>query len=226
MTDMGKIVPGYLYAKSLREDDPVEDEHRVWFEHRELAGCRDLIASVVESFHWQIVDSSPVVRVTCVAKLSDDLQLAIRLSRLQGDALGRAHSRVEAFLLDGDGGAAVRGGIAKLDPSPAEAGFALSSADPAESPCAAVREVEVAETRLTVVGDDRQYVFSCAPQRAAPRQEAARSAKSSVRPAVAERGWHGWELLTFLLAILTVVAVGYALYLRFELAYVRGTVSP
>lgn len=94
------IVPGYLSAKSLRETDPATDEHRVWFSNAALKERLADIARLERALVWKTADAAVEKRVLCLLPDASGKSLVIRFSRLLGDALGRSHDRVEAFLAD------------------------------------------------------------------------------------------------------------------------------
>lgn len=200
-------VPGYLSAKSLRETDPATDEHRVWFSHAALEGRLADIARLERALVWKVADAAVEKCVLCLLPDASGKSLVIRFSRLLGDALGRPHDRVEAFLADeGLARSACRGTLS-LDGRTESAEFDLT-AEERNDPQAEGESLVLENIAFELFGDRTDCLFSGA-------RKNERTGMANVTTAPEKSSWRGF--LIFILVLATILSVGTALNLAYEL---------
>ncbi len=91
--------PGYLYAKTLKEDDRQHAvEYQEWFLHDDLTPFKSCIMQISEAFHFTATAGT----VLAFVETSAGKGLLCRFRRMPyGDTKGRLHNRVEVMLVDG-----------------------------------------------------------------------------------------------------------------------------
>lgn len=208
-------VPGYLSAKSLRETDPATDEHRVWFAHAALKGRLADIARLERALAWKGTDAAVEKRVLCLLQDAPGKSLVIRFSRLLGDALGRPHDRVEAFLADEGLARSVCRGTLTLDGRAESAEFDLTAAD-RDGPQVEGEPWALEDIAFELFGDRTDCLFGGA-------RKTERTGMANVTTAPEKSPWRGF--LIFILVLATILSVGTALNLAYELTLVERSLE-
>ena len=209
------IVPGYLSAKSLRETDPATDEHRVWFSNAALKERLADIARLERALVWKTADAAVEKRVLCLLPDASGKSLVIRFSRLLGDALGRSHDRVEAFLADeGLARSACRGTLS-LEGRAESAEFDLT-AEGRDDPKTDGEPLALDDIAFELFGDRPDCLFSGA-------RKIGRIESANVPTVPEKSSWRGF--LLFILVLATILSVGTALNLAYELTLVERSLE-
>lgn len=209
------IVPGYLSAKSLRETDPATGEHRVWFSHAALEGRLADIARLERALAWKGADAAVEKRVLCLLQDAPGKSLVIRFSRLLGDALGRPHDRVEAFLADEGLARSVCRGTLSLDGRVETAEFDLTAED-RDGPQVEGEPLVLENIEFEFFGDRTDCLFGGA-------RKTERTALANAPTASEKSSWRGF--LIFILVLATILSVGTALNLAYELTLVERSLE-
>ena len=130
---MEQSFPGFLYAKSLRPEDPPAEGYREWFSHSDFAPLKGLVKSLLDSFDWRVDSSRRHAPVFVAEPIPDDGRvLAVRFSDAGRDAIGRSQTlRMEAVLVPADLVPRLWDGTFSAEPDPGRAMFRIACGAPA-----------------------------------------------------------------------------------------------
>lgn len=216
-----KNIPGYLYGKTLLETDVADGEHRVWFVHDSLKDREALIDSFRRAFVWQTARLDGKSEVWASARLSSCPEtLMLRVSCLPADALGRIHTRLEAFLVDSSECGLFETRNVRLLPELATKTCSLEVLPDGEDrgPCQCVTCEGVS---FKIWGPSAWYVFEESGSAAGRRDSEEPRPASERLELETEKGAAGMSLFFRILfagvALLAVGGWGYSMFVRQEL---------
>lgn len=151
---MNACVPGCLYAKSLKAEEPLGEGYRTWFRHADLARYEAKTTALRNQFHW-VPDSGrqhpPVVVVEPIPE--EGKVLVVRFSDAGKDPFGRTQAlRMEAMLVPAADSGQYWHGRFKAEPDKEQACFHVETDE--TGGC-----FPVAEGQRLVLGDSRTFTL-------------------------------------------------------------------
>ncbi len=127
-----RIFPGFLYAKSLRPDDSLEEGYKTWFFNAELDNLRDRVEALRTSFRWRPDSSRRYPPVMVFEAGEGELILVVRFSDAGKDPFGRSQTlRMEALLVPVDLMSQFWDGTFTAEPDSDHAAFIVNGTLPA-----------------------------------------------------------------------------------------------